>query len=79
MEEVQHETATSWVAAMNHSHELWPADDPKRRMLGFIDHTDERYHLILLPKAKATTLDLPESKQDLIRTDVGRRQLIEGE
>ena len=76
MEEVQHETATSWVAAMNHHHELLPADDPKRRMLGFFDHTAEKYHLITI--TKATTLDWPEPQRSHMRTAEGRQQLIEG-
>jgi len=78
MEEVRHKTAASWMAAMDTGHLLLQGDDPKRRLVGFFDHTDEKHHVITFANARTTGGGLSPSQRDLIGTSEGRKKIIEG-
>jgi len=92
MEEVRHKTAKSWFDQLEacRGHELVSADETVRRSIGFIDHTDEKHHLINLNALSHTideALGPPLSVEELevqteptlrglIRTPEGRKMLV---
>jgi hypothetical protein len=91
MEEVRHTTAKSWFEQLKASrgHELVAHDEPGRRYVGFIDHTDEKHHLINVGHLRDTAVaylgpPVTELKgkesllRNLIRTPEGRKQLVAG-
>ena len=82
MEEIHHNSIKSWLGALKArrlgGHELMSGDDPRRRMLGFFDHTEERHHMVSILVAKETFGEISAEEKENLLSFGGRKELVEG-
>jgi len=83
MEEVKHDTPLKWLAALKSAqdagHYLVVYDDAGRRIFGFIDHTQSKYHHISITNLMRGFQQVPSDLQEMFKEPTTRRILIEGE
>lgn len=82
MEEVRYTSAGKWLEALRQrqgeGHEVMAEADPMRRVLGFIDHTEDKVHLISITHLKATRSEVPLQVMTALLEPGGRQQLVTG-
>ena len=79
MEEVHYKSASLWYAAKRarRGHELVAINDPCRRLIGFLDHTEDKQHLIGLASLHRGLWELPVEVIEALNTPEGRQKMLE--
>jgi len=83
MEEVKYKEIGEWLVALevrdHDKHEIVAHAMPKRRIYGFLDHTESKYHYISCLDAETTKYQvLPAIWEALTKDPTTYKQLIEG-